>query len=442
MQTPDFILELTDPVKQLVATNIWSQFLFEMDQKRLFLAQRNQGELNRIEDARQWTLQKKRSDLPALLSELEEVYGAYGLDVPFYRLHLWEEQLESIYWEKFLDDWLAANQKRLEETFRKEMEEKRESVIMRIKRTIITVPEYVEERKVDIEEFTQVWGTMSGRWNTVDFERMRSIVRVQRKYPILLTIANRMGRMADEESRLRLSVASGNVEQMQHAAKSDIRGITVGNDLNSLLPLELAQSSDREMADLFLYKYVTHTLQNFSHRSEVLKPTRSLHIKPAKQKGPMIICLDTSGSMAGQPELIGQSMLIKLLNIADLQNRNIYLIAFSVSVKPIDMRRERARLQEFFTKTAVGDTDATRMMEKSFSLLDEKPEYMSADVLWISDFKMQLVKESLLERMLQHRREGVCFYGLRTGLSPEPVWEPYFDRIYDVAIPHFRKYGK
>lgn len=442
MQTPDFILEITDPVKQLVARHIWSQFLYEMDQKRMFHARRNQNEMNRIADAASWTLQKKRTDLPGLLNELEEDYAAYGLDVPFYRLHLWDEELEGTYWEKFLSDWKAANLRKQEVLLQQEIDEKKENVIQRIRRTIITVPEYLRERKVDLDEFTQVWGTMSGRWNTIDFERMRTVVRVQNKYPILLKIANRMGRVADEESHIRLSVASGNVEHMQHSAKSDIRGITVGNDLNSLLPLELVQSSDQELDDLFLYKYVTHTLQNFSHRSEVLKPTRSLNIKPAKQKGPMIICLDTSGSMAGQPELIGQSMLIKLLNIADLQNRNIYLIAFSVSVNPIDMRKERARLQEFFTKTAIGDTDATKMMEKTFKLLDEKPDYMSADVLWISDFKMQLVKPHLLERMLQHRREGICFYGLRTGLAAEPLWEPYFDQIYDVAVPHFRKYGK
>ncbi|MCQ2267939.1 MAG: hypothetical protein MJZ83_03600 [Bacteroidaceae bacterium] len=431
-------------VEEVIELNIRAQFEIAVGQKQLFYQSRNQVILGKIAEAQDWTFQKRLSHWASLLESLREEFEAYGLDVNFYsnKFSSNPDNLKDIYWDKFLIDWEKANAEKLQDDLSRDIQTQEEGIEALIARTQVSVPKYLEEHKVSENEFVQIWGTMCGRWNAVDFERIRSVVRIQEKYPILLEVAKKMGRIADEESILRFSVASGNTQQVEHSTKSDIKGITVGDNLNQLLPLELTQASDEEMEDLFLYKYATKNLQNFSHRSEVLKPTRSLHIKPARQKGPMILCLDTSGSMVGQPELIGHSMMVKLLEIADAQNRPLYMIAFSVSVNPIDLRKERARMQQFFLKTSVGDTDATKMMEKTFSLLDGNPEYRSADVLWITDFKMPLVRKDLLDNMLNHRYDGTCFYGLRTGLAAEPVWEPYFDKIYDVAIPHFRKYGK
>ena len=55
---------------------------------------------------------------------------------------------------------------------------------------------------------------MSGMWNTVDFERIRKIVRIQKEYPEVVKVANKMGRMADDEGQEQLHVAQGNVYKM------------------------------------------------------------------------------------------------------------------------------------------------------------------------------------------------------------------------------------
>ena len=117
---------------------------------------------------------------------------------------------------------------------------------------------------------------MSGMWNTVDFERIRKIVRIQKEYPEVVKVANKMGRMADDEGQEQLHVAQGNVYKMEHSSKSDILGITVGNDLNALLPTELAHCADDELEDLFVYKYVTRKLQTFRYKSEIMQPARRL----------------------------------------------------------------------------------------------------------------------------------------------------------------------
>lgn len=241
-----------------------------------------------------------------------------------------------------------------------------------------------------------------------------------------------MWHIADDEGSDRISVSQGSVYKLDHSSRCDIQGISVGNDLNALLPMELAHCADDDLEDLFVYKYLTRKLQTFRYKSEIMQPARRIETKPAKQKGPMIVCLDTSGSMVGKPERIAYSVLIKLLEIADRQQRNCFLIAFSVSIHPIDIRRERARLLEFFSKTACGDTDATRMLEAMFRLLQSRKEYMNADVLWVSDFKIPQSQSSLTRKMQEYREAGTRFYGLQIGIV-ENEWLPFFNHIYKIG---------
>ena len=153
----------------------------------------------------------------------------------------------------------------------------------------------------------------------------------------------------------------------------------------------------------------------------------------------MIVCLDTSGSMTGVPERVAHSTLIRLLEIADRQKRDCFLIAFSVSIQPIDVRKERANLLSFFSRTACGDTDASRMMKKTFELLQSGKSYQNADVLWISDFRIPLSSPALLHQLQEVRQNGTRFYGLQTGIA-ENEWQPYFDRIWRIGYNSPRRY--
>ncbi len=96
-------------------------------------------------------------------------------------------------------------------------------------------------------------------------------MKIQDQYPEIKEIVAKMGRVADANGKDRLTIASGVDMKMEHSSGSDIEGITVGDDLNSLLPLELAQYSDEDMEGLFIYKYRTRRLQTFRYKSEMAK---------------------------------------------------------------------------------------------------------------------------------------------------------------------------
>ncbi len=295
------------------------------------------------------------------------------------------------------------------------------------------IPEALRQKGATLEEFTQCWALMGGIWNVVEFERIRPIVRLQEQYPILLDVARRVGRIADDQGPERVPVASGGSMSVEHSAPSDIEGVTIGNDLSALLPLEMAIMADEQLDSLFAYRFATRRLQTFRYKSNLMKKAQKVDVRKARQRGPMIVCLDTSGSMQGPPERIASSLLIKLLQIALLQERDLMLIAFSTTAKQMDVRRQRTQLFDFLRKEGGGDTDGSAMLRAAFQLICSDGKYGSADVLLISDFKFPLVSNMLLRQLQQLQDEGTRFYGLQIGISPSiDDWKKYLDNYWHL----------
>lgn len=295
------------------------------------------------------------------------------------------------------------------------------------------IPPYLEQHGVTLDEFAQCWALMGTIWNTVSFERIRPIVQLQHQYPVLLDVARRVGRIADNEGPERVPVGSGSQYRMEHATPSDIEGISVGNDLTALLPIELATMADEQLSGLFAYRFATRRLQTFQYKSNLMKRAQKVQVARARQKGPMIVCMDTSGSMQGPPERIAHSLVIKLLQVALAQDRDLLLITFSTTAKTFDARQNRITLLDYMRQECGGSTDGTEMLRSAFRLIATHPRYGSADLLLISDFKFPLVEAPLLRQLSQLQDEGTRLYALQIGVSPSVKdWQPYLDGYWHL----------
>lgn len=295
-----------------------------------------------------------------------------------------------------------------------------------------TVPQWLDQHDCSDDEFEQGWALMGGVWNVVEFENIRHIVRIQYRYPQVLEVAKVLGRVADDEGPARVPLGMGNRQSVVHSTPSDIEGVGVGNELNALLPLEMAQMTDPELDGLFAYKFATRRLQTFQYRSQIMHPSHKLRLHRARQKGPMIVCLDTSASMQGVPTEVSHSLVVKLLQLALRQDRDLLLIPFAVNAKPFDVRRNRTKLLDFFRQPSDGDTDATAMLELMMQTISSKPEYGSADVLLISDFQIPMPSQNLLRQLALLRENGTKFFGLQIGETRDSQWPTYFDRIWHL----------
>lgn len=425
---------LGDKLKARIFRDVMIRFMTAILDRMKFKYQMAQSDMQRAEELKSWSDKKKDDGWQALMNELQK-FSEYGFPSPFYKQQL-EDKNSTIskqdLWEKLSIDYQNAIKNKLSEEKKREVKNKEEDIKKRLGDYTQQIPEFLNENNIEYEQFSQAWGMMNGVWNESDFLRLMKVVRLQKEYPDIVKIANKMGRISDSMGAEWMSLAQGQSQQLEHSSHSDILGVTMGNDINSLLPLELAQYMDEETENVFYQRFLTNRLQVFRFKSEIVQPARKLETKPTVRRGPMIVCVDTSGSMKGKPEQIANSALLKVLDIANDQRRDCYLIGFSVSINPIDVKRENYKVMDFFSKASSGDTNATRLLEKIFSLLETSPNYMNADILWVTDFRIPPVSAALIEKMRQYQSENTKFYGLQIGKA-EHNWHQHFDEIVSLG---------
>ena len=432
---------LSDEITASVFLGVIKRFLFNiLDQNRLSY-QLAQSEADRIGKTLSWSNVKMQNGWQALVKDLTDKYGEFGFEGAFYKKEFGDggKATDKNLWEKMCIDWHKALKRKLDRGMEEKLNEDSAKLPASLEESEKRVRRYMEDHPVSPEEFRQVWPQLGGYWNEYDFAKWLKIAKLQREYPDLVEIACRMGHIADDMGADRIALRQGSTEKLEHASKSDILGVTSGNDLGALLPGEMAMYLDSETEDLFYQKYLSSQLQIFRYRSEIMTPTRSLNKRAARQRGPMIVCCDTSGSMFGKPADIAKSMLLKVLEIACSQKRNCYLICFSVHINAIDATQNPVEAMKLLSDAFTGDTDATRMLDRTFELLESSPEFMYADVLWISDFAIPYPSEKKLQKMLDYRNDGTCFYGLQIG-TLRHEWHRHFDEIRSIGYVPDRRF--
>ena len=196
------------------------------------------------------------------------------------------------------------------------------------------------------------------------------------------------------------------------ASKSDIAGITTGCNLESLLPSELALLSDRATENIFYKKYVTKSLQVFASNSQSEKGEKH-------HDGPIIICLDTSSSMAGEPIIVATALTMAVCIIAQRVKRQVLIIRYSDShelYRVRDIGNDKQDIADFLNHVEMGGNNEDDMFRWLFTdILPKEKTYDSADILCISDFGWAPIDTPVFDLIKDEKQKGMMFYGLQIG---------------------------
>lgn len=194
--------------------------------------------------------------------------------------------------------------------------------------------------------------------------------------------------------------------------RSEIDGLALGKDLGNMLPTETVLFSDDTTEWQFFKKYAEEKLLQYQYRDRrIINNTDVLQRveekTKRKQKGPFIVCVDTSGSMEGEPERLAKVLCFGILKMAARENRRAFLINFSTAIQTIDLQNIATNLGElirFLRLSFHGGTDLSLALAKTMEIL-ETNEYREADVLVISDFVMYRLSDKIqqkIKRQQQH----------------------------------------
>ncbi len=204
-------------------------------------------------------------------------------------------------------------------------------------------------------------------------------------------------------------------------SREEIVGVYLGKDIEHVLPQEIALLSDDDTSVLFDLKFVEGRLMCFEMegmqtRSYDFEEEHMIEVEKKEKLGPIIICVDTSGSMQGSPETIAKAVTLFMSTRAISQKRNCYLINFSTGIETLDLSGQMGMAQviAFLQRSFHGGTDASPALTQALKMMDDK-KYEQSDLLIISDFMMASLPKPLHEEISKAKANKNRFYSLSIG---------------------------
>ncbi|WP_456325930.1 VWA domain-containing protein [Desulfonauticus submarinus] len=181
--------------------------------------------------------------------------------------------------------------------------------------------------------------------------------------------------------------------------RDEVVDTELGNDLARVVPSELAYLINPATKLLFYRKFVEKELLQYSL------------IGTEKQaKGPIVVCIDNSGSMEGEREIWSKAVMLGLLTIAQKQKRSFAIIHFG-SASEIAMWKfnkenppimdKLIEILEFFFG---GGTDFETPLKTAIDCIKSEKDFKKADIIFITDGEC-IIPDSFLEQFQKEKKE-------------------------------------
>jgi uncharacterized protein with von Willebrand factor type A (vWA) domain len=232
-------------------------------------------------------------------------------------------------------------------------------------------------------------------------------------------------------------------------APEETRGLTRSDDLGRMLPSEatllaLARpSADGSRAGvpaaklLHFARRAERTLLSYERvgwSDEAARTRSGMEVRPAAECGPILLCLDTSGSMMGARETVAKALALECMRQARTQRRGCYVYLFSGpgDCKEFELAvtaRGMGDMLEFLSGSFHGGTDVDEPLRRCLARAQES-EWSNADVLLVTDGEIPAPDEALLGALEAMRTEcGLIVHGLLVADSSSDAMDKLCSQI-------------
>ncbi len=331
-------------------------------------------------------------------------------------------QAERIY-SDLLAQWDARLQAKILDYQMSKLKQEKQSYQEKLRAKVQEFQKLSSLIKPFTDHVSKYWDLSRALWKDATLDLVEQYDALLKKEDELRKLADLLGRLrqaeieTEEVSYERTKVFKEWLRDPN--LRSEIVGTRAGKDLNHLLPSEVALfGGDTEWQ--FLKRFADEQLQVNHFEDQRLVKSDKIYFESyqrvkKKEKGPFIICVDTSGSMEGEPERIAKVLCFGILKMAAADQRRAYLINFSSGIHTIDLLNLVDSIDEvagFLQGSFHGGTDISLALSEALQQL-ETHHYKDADVLVISDFIMYRLSEDLQSGMeKQQHNNGTQFHSL------------------------------
>lgn len=394
-----------DPVWREVICESLLAYFYVLLQHIQEIERQQKEELDLLNQFTQADLVQKRALWAQICEFIEGKYGADEVNLEGYKQQLEGESNDAVF-GALASDWAAACKERAD----------------KLKKSLM-------------EHSFEQWKGSSREAGNRDYAKRLQLDQFIVQYPALKEIVRIMGRKKEEDLQEKDSIIRKYLPSIicRYPSVEEIDQVEQGDNIPRALPSELALLGELDTESLFYKRYAVKELQQLSSPGRD-KPAKSDEDKnkPRLTKGPIVVAIDTSGSMSGNPIKIAFSLLLQLLRKAKKEGRKCFLISFSVRAKSTDLSRlgNWNKLESFLSDGFSGGTDGEQMLSQAMKVLDEGTFEM-ADILIISDFEFPKPIATTQDRMEKNRQKGTKFYGLQIGDSSR-TYDKILDRLWQI----------
>lgn len=182
-----------------------------------------------------------------------------------------------------------------------------------------------------------------------------------------------------------------------------VYSITQGDEISRLLPTEIM----RLLLPITRIPFLMDLLEKKTLMYEIQG-------KQKKGKGPVIICIDSSGSMDGIPEVWAKAVALVLLEIAREQKRDFYCIHFSSGWRQQNLHTNEflksdpfdgEQLLDMAEYFEAGGTEFEPPLDLAREKIGTDKLYEKADVIFVTDGE-SAVREDWLKKFKQWKSEN------------------------------------
>jgi len=291
--------------------------------------------------------------------------------------------------------------------------------------------------------------------NWQEIVRLRKLLE---RCPQLTELVRTLGRLQDRADESAPSVMERIFVPIRRAldewrevqtefAPHEVHGLTLSDDISRMIPAEAATLGHPVLKYLWHARRIEHALLTYrvqgvmaervSSESDVMTEVERPKPQPKAERGPIIVCLDTSGSMHGEPEIVAKAVVLEALRVAHSEKRACYLYSFS---GPEDVAEHELKLSDeglagllnFLASSFHGGTDVAEPFGRAVMRLQEAA-WQRADVLLVSDGEFPVAAETVALVKRTREQLQVRLHGLLVGNSSSDAMTALSDQVHRFA---------
>lgn len=218
-------------------------------------------------------------------------------------------------------------------------------------------------------ELCEAWGMGNGETCHVSFQTKKDAMERIRRSP-------KLGKYTELIGRFKESAITEQKKKAKHGAV-EIKSVTTGDSIQDALPSDKMNLCNEVTKKDFYRRMSEHGLLQYSKQSN-----------KQKNKGPIIVCVDTSGSMQGDSEIWSKALTVGILEVAQMQKRDFACIIYSGSADaPIVIKKDEIAPQKILDcaeRFHGGGTSFEAPLNEALKLINDST-FKDADIVFITD---------------------------------------------------------